>query len=100
MYRANSLLSNTKNKINATLFQSTHRIGENSFTRERKLTFPMVFSTILKLVKKSLAIECKWLEPCESKVPPSKQALSKARYKMGSFENSRGIVSITNIGIK
>lgn len=82
MYRANSLLSCTKNKISSRLFQSDHRIGENSFTRERKLTFPMVFSTILKLVKKSLAIECEWLEPCTKKVPPSKQALSKARYKV------------------
>lgn len=82
MYRANSLLSNTKNKFNSAPFQMSHRLGENSFTRERKLTFPMVFSTILKLVKKSLTIECKWLEPCENKIPPSKQALSKARYKI------------------
>lgn len=82
MYRANSLLSNTKNKINSAPFQISHRLGENSFTRERKLTFPMVFSTILKLVKKSLTIECEWLEPCENKIPPSKQALSKARYKI------------------
>jgi len=70
MYRANSLLSNTKNKINSAPFQTSHRLGENSFTRERKLTFPMVFSTILKLVKKSLTIECEWLELCENKIPP------------------------------
>lgn len=82
MNRASSLLFNTQNKIGTGLFQISHRIGENSFTRERKLTFEMVFSTILKLVKKSLSIECEWLEPCVNKLPPSKQALSKARYKI------------------
>lgn len=51
-------------------------------TRERKLGFPVVFATILKSVSKSLGIECEWLEPNASIVPPSKQAFSKVRYKI------------------
>jgi hypothetical protein len=64
------------------MFQKTHSKGENIFTRRRKLTFPIVFSTILKLVKRSLGIECELMEPLACKIPPSKQAFSKARYKL------------------
>jgi len=71
-----------KNKIYSKVFQYDHRIGKNSFTRERKLTFPTVFSMILKCVTKSLSIECEWLEPDPSHIAPSKQAFSKARYKI------------------
>lgn len=39
------------------------------------------FVTILKLAKKSLQLECELLEPDVHKLPPSKQAFSKARYK-------------------
>jgi hypothetical protein len=42
----------------------------------------MVFSMILKLVKRSLSIECELMQPLASRVPPSKQAFSKARYKI------------------
>lgn len=41
-----------------------------------------MFSAILKLVKKSLGIECELLEFSESVIPPSKQAFSKGRYKI------------------
>ncbi len=37
---------------------------------------------ILKAVKKSLSIECELLEANELIIPPSKQAFSKARYKI------------------
>lgn len=37
---------------------------------------------ILKLVKKSLGIECELMDTLTCKVPPSKQAFSKARYKI------------------
>lgn len=77
-----ALLSEYEQKIYLKLFQKSHTIGENSFTRNRKLPFPVVFSMILKLVKKSLGIECELLEPCSSKIPPSKQAFSQARYKI------------------
>jgi hypothetical protein len=59
-------------------FSAKHRVG-NSFIRERKLPFCMVFGMILKLVKKSLSIECELLNMGH---PPSKQAFSKARYNI------------------
>ncbi|MCE3238272.1 MAG: hypothetical protein K0R24_1253, partial [Gammaproteobacteria bacterium] len=34
------------------------------------------------IVKKSLGIECELMEPLDYKIPPSKQAFSKARYKI------------------
>jgi len=49
-------LEQSKNKIYSKVFQYDHRIGKNSFTRKRKLTFPTVFSMILKLVKKALVL--------------------------------------------
>lgn len=68
--------------IDVPQFQNRHKIGIKSFTRERKLTFKLVFSTILKFVTRSLSIECELLEANENKLPPSKQAFSKARYKL------------------
>ena len=41
-----------------------------------------MFSTILKLIKRSLPIECEILEENPSIIPPSKQAFSKARYSI------------------
>lgn len=82
MLNGNDFLEQAKNKIYSKVFQYDHRIGKNSFTRERKLTFPTVFSMILKLVTKSLGIECELLEPDPSRMAPSKQAFSKARYKI------------------
>lgn len=77
-----ALVAKFKDKIYDKIFQSTHRAHKNCFRRERKLPFPVVFSMILKLVKKSLSIECELMETSESKIPPSKQAFSKARYKI------------------
>jgi Transposase DDE domain len=71
-----------KEKIYTQAFQALHRIGKKSFTRDRKLPFPVIFSMILKLVKKSLGIECELMEWLESQIAPSKQAFSKARYKI------------------
>jgi hypothetical protein len=82
MKQGSELVLKFKEKIYNKTFQQNVRIGENGFTRERKLPFPMVFSMILKLVKKSLAIECELMEPLEFTIPPSKQAFSKARYKI------------------
>lgn len=82
MLLGKALVLQLKDTVHSKTFQKTHKIGENSFIRERKLTFPTVFSMILKLVKKSLSIECELMEPQASKIPPSKQAFSKARYKI------------------
>lgn len=80
--QGSALLSEYEQKIYLKTFQKIHTIGENSFTRNRKLPFPVVFSMILKLVKKSLGIECELLESNPNKIPPSKQAFSQARYKI------------------
>lgn len=64
------------------MLQQAHSKGKNIFTRSRKLTFPVVFSTILKLVKRSLGIECELMQSLPRKISPSKQAFSKARYKL------------------
>jgi hypothetical protein len=77
-----ALVSDFKDKVYDKAFQSTHRVNGNCFTRDRKLPFPVVFSMILKLVKKSLGIECELMEASGFKIPPSKQAFSKARYKI------------------
>lgn len=82
MEYGNDYLGEARNKIYSKAFQYDHRIGKNSFTRKRKLTFETVFSMILKLVTKSLSIECEWMEPDPSRIAPSKQAFSKARYKI------------------
>lgn len=82
MIQGSELVLKFKEKIYSKPFQESTRIGENSFTRERKLPFPQVFSMILKLVKKSLGIECELIEPTGFFIPPSKQAFSKARYKI------------------
>lgn len=82
MFKGREFISQLRSKIHSQSFQANHRVGQNSFVRKRKLTFPIVFSTILKLVKRSLSIECELLEPSEKNIPPSKQAFSKARYKI------------------
>jgi hypothetical protein len=82
MNQGSKLLTKLKDKIYCKLFQSSVRIGEKSFSRKRKLPFPLVISMLLRLVKKSLAIECELLSLDPEHIPPSKQAFSKARYKI------------------
>ena len=96
MFQGSSITSGYKEKINSKVFQKDYRIGNNSFTRKRKLRFPVVFSMILKLVTKSLSIECELLEEDESKIAPSKQAFSKARYKI----HHEGFKALLFSGIK
>jgi hypothetical protein len=73
-------------KIQSTIanseFISKHRYDSNAFTRTRKLPFGTVVSTILRLTKRSLQIECNLLGEREMTDPVSKQAFSKARYKV------------------
>lgn len=80
--KGNYLVYTFKEKVYSKKFREAHSSGKGSFSRTRKLPFPVVFSMILKLVKKSLGIECELMESTESKQPPSKQAFSKARYKI------------------
>lgn len=80
--QGSKFLAKLKAKIYSKIFQNYHKIGENTFTRNRKLPFPIVFIMILKLIKKSLGIECELMEPLSWKTPPSKQAFSTARYNI------------------
>lgn len=82
MTRGAALLTLIKEKIHSKLFQSSCRKNEKDFSRSRKLPFPLLFSMILRLVRKSLAIECELLDPSGKYEVPSKQAFSKARYKI------------------
>ena len=65
-------------KIQSTIanqeFISKHRISLKAFTRNRKLPFGTVVSTILQLAKRSLQIECNLLGEREMSDPASKQA--------------------------
>ncbi len=63
-------------------FISTHRRSPKAFTRNRKLPFGTVVSTILQLAKRSLQIECNLLGESLMIESPSKQAFSKARYNL------------------
>lgn len=63
-------------------FISTHRRSPKAFTRNRKLPFGTVVSTILQLAKRSLQIECNLLGETLMIESPSKQAFSKARYNL------------------
>lgn len=72
-----NFVSNVKNKVYAQVFQQRHSRGKNTFIRNRKLSFPIVFSTILQLVKRSLGIECELMEPLTSKIPPSSKLFLK-----------------------
>lgn len=76
------LINQSKELIYSTEFQSLHRITTAAFSRKRKLPFSKIFAMILKLVKKTLSIECELLGMLDSDTPPSKQAFSKARYKI------------------
>ena len=82
MLQGHPFLLMLKRKLYSKQFQKKHRIGENSFVRERKLTFPVIFSMILKSIAKSLSIECELLNLDVAQMAPSKQAFSKARYKI------------------
>lgn len=70
-----------KQKLYCLEFINKHKKNKNNFTRKRKLPFGLILSTILKLSKKSLHIECELLEKDSEIMPPSKQAFSSARYK-------------------
>ena len=64
------------------VFIVNHRRQPTAFTRNRKLTFATVVVTILHMAKRSLQIECNLLGDRLMTEPVSKQAFSKARYKI------------------
>lgn len=82
MKTANQVAAKIQSTIAHPEFISKHRNSLKAFTRNRKLPFGTVVSTILQLAKRSLQIECNLLGEREMSDPASKQAFSKARYKI------------------
>lgn len=82
MNRANQVAATIQNMISDVEFISTHRKSPRAFTRNRKLPFGIVVSTILQLAKRSLQIECNLLGVYRMAESASKQAFSKARYNL------------------
>lgn len=82
MKKVSLITAKIQQTIANTEFISTHRYSPTAFTRNRKLPFGTVVSTILHLAKRSLQIECNLLGDREMTDPASKQAFSKARYKV------------------
>lgn len=64
-------------------FICAHRLHPQDFTRNRKLSFANVMAFILKTAKKSLQIECNFFAELMNEESITKQAMSKARAKIG-----------------
>ncbi len=78
-----TLIKNVKNLIVSDEFRVKHSLEQNAFTRNRKLSFQDIIYFILGLPRKSLSTEMDlFFEEQEYSV--SKQAFSKARYKISS----------------
>jgi len=67
---------------NKILFQNKHKLFFTAFTRNRKLTFSTMVGMILRMIKKSIQIDCNWLADLIGSDPVSKQAFSQARQKI------------------
>ncbi len=82
------LIKNVKTLITSDEFRTKHSLEDNAFTRNRKLSFQDIIFFILGLPRKSLPTELDlFFEEKEFSV--SKQAFSKARYKISyqAFED-------------
>lgn len=78
-----NIMSRIIQTIHSQAFAQSHKLKEHFFSRQRKLSFAMVLTTLLQRITKSLQIECNLLADLFKQEPVSKQALSKARYKIG-----------------
>lgn len=68
--------------LNTPSFQQSYKLKPSAFTRNRKLTFPIVVGMILRMIKKSLQITCNWFGDLTKSEPVSKQAFSLARQQI------------------
>lgn len=83
MQIANRVLERLFQQLNDSKFIERHRRFPKAFTRLRKLTFAIVSAMIIQLITRSLQIECNLLaDRLDMDEPVSKQAFSKARYKI------------------
>lgn len=78
-----TLIKNVKNLIASDEFRIKHSLEQNAFTRNRKLSFQDIIYFILGLPRKSLPTELDLFFE-EQGYSVSKQAFSKARYKISS----------------
>lgn len=83
MIQSSILQATLLSKIYSHSFLEEHRLGECSFTRKRSLSFVTIISLILQKITRSLQIEANLLGDFLKREPVTKQALSKARYKIG-----------------
>ena len=95
------LIKNVKTLISSDEFRTKHSLEDNAFTRNRKLSFQDIISFILGLPRKSLPTELDLFFE-EKDFSVSKQAFSKARYKISSqafediFQMSTDIFKISD----
>ena len=95
------LIKNVKTLITSDEFRIKHSLEDNAFTRNRKLSFQDIISFILGLPRKSLPTELDLFFE-EKDFSVSKQAFSKARYKISSqafediFQMSTDIFQFTS----
>lgn len=68
--------------LNTPTFQQNFKLKPSAFTRNRKLTFPVVTGMILRMIKQSLQITCNWFGDLVGLEPASKQAFSLARQQI------------------
>lgn len=68
--------------LNTPSFQQDYKFRPSAFTRNRKLTFPIVAGMILRMIKQSLQITCNWFGNLIGLEPASKQAFSLARQQI------------------
>lgn len=78
-----TLIKNVKNLIASDEFRTEHSLERNAFTRNRKLSFQDIIYFILGLPRKSLSTELDLFFDKQG-FSVSKQAFSKARYKISS----------------
>lgn len=78
-----TLIKKVKNLIASDEFKAKHSLEQNAFTRNRKLSFQDIIYFILGLPRKSLPTELDLFFE-EQGFSVSKQAFSKARYKISS----------------
>lgn len=76
------LQDNLLSKIFAQTFLEQHRCDEFAFIRKRSLSFVTLIGLILQKITRSLQIEANLLGDFLKCEPVTKQALSKARYKI------------------
>jgi hypothetical protein len=80
------IIQNWQNRlqsIGSVEFIHRHRLSPKDFTRNRFLSFVKVMAFLFKMAKKSLQIECNFFAELTEEDPVTKQAMSKARKKIG-----------------